>query len=54
MRDGASEPVTCPHCGAAIDPSAARWEGGTGRLGCPRCALQLVRRPGEDWAGIRG
>jgi len=24
------------------------------RATCPACALQLVRRPGEPWHGIRG
>ena len=44
----------CPNCGAPVDESAASEQGAVQRAGCPACGLQLVRRPGQPWAGIRG
>ena len=46
--------VRCPNCGTGVDASRARRAGELERVGCPACALQLVRRPGGEWAGIRG
>ena len=51
---GGRRGVDCPHCGASIDGRRARRSGPLWRLGCPACGLQLVRRPGSDWTGIRG
>lgn len=48
------EPDLCPHCGTEVDPTPAWRSGPVERLTCPTCALQLVRRPGAAWEGIRG
>lgn len=45
----------CPNCGAPLDGVVARDQGrGVERATCPACALQLVRRDGGRWEGIRG
>ena len=44
----------CPNCGAPLDERRAREQGGVERVGCLACGLQLVRRPGAGWEGIRG
>jgi hypothetical protein len=41
-------------CGAPIDQGWVRRSGEVERVGCRRCGLQLVRRPGGEWAEIRG
>jgi hypothetical protein len=46
----------CTHCGAEVGEAhpVVVGERTVERATCPRCALQLVRRPGEAWRGIRG
>lgn len=47
-----SERDACPHCGAYVPE--AYDANGLERGSCRHCGLQLVRRPGEPWHGIRG
>jgi len=46
---------SCPNCGASLAGLTGREQRGkVERAGCPQCALQLVRRGGGPWEGIRG
>lgn len=47
-------PDRCPQCGLTVDDARASRHGEVERAGCPGCALQLIRRPGRAWEGIRG
>jgi hypothetical protein len=46
------DPDCCPNCGALVGD--LRDQRGLQRGGCRHCGLQVVRRPGEPWRGIRG
>lgn len=48
------EAVSCPHCGAPVDPARASTFGAVSRLGCLRCGVQLVKRGDGPWETIRG
>ena len=48
------EAGACPHCGAPVEERVVRDQGAVERAGCLACGLQLVRRRGERWEGIRG
>ena len=50
-----TDPDACPHCGAVVTaPARHANDGRLERSGCTSCGLQVVRRPGEAWRGIRG
>ena len=54
-RDDRATADRCPNCGEPLTALDGRDQGrGVERASCPTCALQLVRRDGGRWEGIRG